>query len=296
MASAQLSGNSYQVGPVKPVGDLADFLLRIKGMGGPEGCTLLGFDFPIGLPYIYAQRAGIHNFLAALPEFGQGQWQDFFNVSHTADQISLYRPFYPFRPGDTSRQHLLDKLGFQSIEDLRRECEKAPPQERSAAPLFWTLGAQQVGKAALTGWEQVIVPGLNDLSLDTVIWPFSGKMSTLIRPGRIIIGETYPAQYLHQLNITSAHKRFSKRKPRHRTMAAPRLMRIAELYGIEVHPDLETTIEEGFGSEKDGEDRFDAVLGLFGMLRFFIGKERLPDPVTPKIREIEGWILGLAPE
>jgi hypothetical protein len=289
-----MSGNAYQVEPPKPVGELANFIQQVKAQAGPDECILLGFDFPIGLPFAYAQKAGLHNFVSALPEFGQGIWQDFYNVSLTVDQISVYRPFYPYRPGGTSHQILLNKLGFHSINELRRECEKAPPQARSASPLFWTLGAQQVGKAALNGWEQVIVPGINDPSLEVVIWPFCGKMSEILRPGRIIIAETYPAQYMHQLNILSPHKRFSKRKQFDRMKAAVKLIRVAEQYGVEIHPELEISIREGFGSEKSGEDRFDAVLGLLGMLRFFTGVDQLPEPGNPKLTQIEGWILGLA--
>ena len=157
MATAVLSGTTYQAGPAEPVEELENFLLRMKKLAGPGSCTLIGFDFPIGLPNAYAQMADVHSFLDALPEFGHGEWREFYQVSLTADQISIYRPFYPYRPGGTSRQHLLDKLGAQSIDDLRRECEKSPPQVRSAAPLFWTLGAQQVGKAAIIGWEQVLI-------------------------------------------------------------------------------------------------------------------------------------------
>jgi hypothetical protein len=296
MASAELSGNSYLVKPPQPVGVLADFLQRLNSQAGPEGCLLLGFDFPIGLPYAYAQKAGLHSFLAALPEFGRGEWHDFYNVSLTADQISIKRPFYPDLPGGTSRQHLLDKLGFDSIDDLRRECENSPPQVRSAAPLFWTLGAQQVGKAALNGWEQVIVPGLNDPSLDILIWPFSGKMSSLIRPGRIIIAETYPTQYLHQLNLINPQRRFSKRRQSDRAEAAARLISTLNSRKIKIHQILEQSLRDGFGPRQAGDDRFDAVIGLLGMLRFFTGTDRVPEPKTREITQIEGWILGLAAE
>ena len=293
MANARFCGDSFQVEPPEPVGELEDFLHRLKTKSGPEGCVLLGFDFPIGLPFTYAQKAGIHNFLKSLPKFGQGEWQDFYHVAYSADQISIQRPFYPFRPGGTTRQHLLDKLELQSIDELRRECEKAPPQERAASPIFWTLGAQQVGKAALNGWEQVIVPGLTNPSLDIVIWPFSGYISELIRPERIIIAETYPAQYLHQLDLLDDQIRFSKLRQSDRAMAAARLIQTAEKYSIMINPELETSMRDGFGPKKDGDDRFDAVLGLFGMLQFFTGLKQLPEPDQPRLRQIEGWILGL---
>jgi hypothetical protein len=41
---------------------------------------------------------------------------------------------------------------------LRRQCERATPTRRAACPLFWTLGSNQVGKAAISGWQEVIAP------------------------------------------------------------------------------------------------------------------------------------------
>lgn len=296
MASATLSGNTYLVHPTEPVGDLGDFLNRVATRSDPAGSVLIGFDFPIGLPYTYAQRVGINDFSAALSGFGQDEWDRFFDVAQTPEQISLYRPFYPYRPGGTRRQHLLDKLGFSSIDELRRKCEKAPPLRRTAAPLFWTLGAQQVGKAALIGWRDVIVPGLEDATLDLVIWPFSGKMAELVSPGRVIITETYPAEYLHQLNLIDPGSRFSKRNQGDRARAATVLHERTPSEGIAIHPDLECSMRDGFGSNTAGDDLFDAVIGLFGILQFFNGKRELHEPESDAIRHIEGWIFGLSSE
>lgn len=294
MASATLSGNTYLVHPTEPVGDLGDFLKRVATRSDPAGSVLVGFDFPIGLPYTYAQRVGINDFYAALSGFGQGEWDRFYDVAQTTEQISLYRPFYPYRPGGTRRQHLLDKLGCSSIDDLRRKCEKAPPLWRTAAPLFWTLGTQQVGKAALIGWQNVIVPGLEDATLDLVIWPFSGKMAELVSPGRVIITETYPAEYLHQLNLINPGSRFSKRRQSDRARANTVLIERAASEGIAIHPDLERSMRVGFVSNTAGDDQFDAVVGLFGMLQFFTGERDLLEPESEGIRQIEGWIFGLA--
>jgi hypothetical protein len=287
---------NYLVHPTQPVGDLANFLQRIKTQANPAGSILIGFDFPIGLPFAYAQKAGIHNFIYALPRFGQDEWGEFFDVAQSAEQISLARPFYPFRPGGTRQQYLLDRLDIPTIEDLRRLCEKAPPLRRSAAPIFWTLGAQQVGKAAINGWKQVIIPGLNNPNLDLQVWPFSGRMIDLIQPGKLIIAETYPAEYLHQLKLFDPHTRFSKRRQNDRVIAAEMLIKYAVSRSIKFHPELEMSLQDGFGDDRAGEDRFDAVVGLFGMLQFFTGVRNLFEPVPEQIRLIEGWILGLSSE
>jgi hypothetical protein len=142
----------------------------------------VGFDFPIGLPQIYARRAGIHDFLSFLEEFQQGRWKEFDQVAEHPEQISLQRPFYPQRPGHARQAHLLQGLGVDHVDQLRRACERARLGRRAAAPLFWTMGGQQVGKAALCGWREVLNPSV-------CIWPFQGRLDDLLRPGRIVVAE-----------------------------------------------------------------------------------------------------------
>ena len=57
------------------------------------------------------------------------------------------------------------------------------------------------------------------------------------------------------------------------------------------------TLEEALGDEihdgfSYGDDAFDAVVGLFGMLQVCLGQRGTGEPDEPVIREIEGWILG----
>ena len=123
-------------------------------------CTLLsGFDFPIGLPESYGQKTGLGDFCSALDAFGYGSWSKFYDVADIADEISLSRPFYPRRSSSTARQiHLLEAHGCRSIEDLLRRCERATTSRRAASSLFWTLGGNQVGKAAISGWKEIVGP------------------------------------------------------------------------------------------------------------------------------------------
>jgi hypothetical protein len=295
MATGVLNGGSYYANPPELVGELDDFLHRMHEKVNREDCILLGVDFPLGLPDAYAQKVGIHDFLHSLPRFGHGTWGAFYQVAETVDQISLFRPFYPFRPGGTSRQHLLDKLGISTIDHLLRKCEDAPPLQRRAAPLFWTLGAQQVGKAALNGWRNVIVPGLLDRSLDVVVWPFSGSLQDLIAPGRIIIAETYPTEFYRQLHLIREKERFSKRKQSARIMMGTRLAERAKDAGIKLHPELISTLVGGFGPEKSAEDPFDALVGLIGMLSLLTGSLPQFEPEDKIIKQVEGWIMGLNP-
>jgi hypothetical protein len=58
---------------------------------GPGGCVLLGFDFPIGLPLAYAQRAGISSFRGVLPQLGSGAWGRFYEVAERPEEIGPAR-------------------------------------------------------------------------------------------------------------------------------------------------------------------------------------------------------------
>lgn len=40
--------------------------------------SVLGFDFPIGLPTGFAAKVGINSFVALLPQLGWRQWREFF--------------------------------------------------------------------------------------------------------------------------------------------------------------------------------------------------------------------------
>jgi hypothetical protein len=256
---------------------------------------LVGFDFPIGLPARYAEQAGIDDFRALLTQLGAGRWRSFYEVAERPEQINVHRPFYPYRPGGTRRQHLLDGLGLSCTNDLLRQCERARPDRRAAAPLFWTLGAQQAGKAAIAGWREVLVPGLRSASLDVALWPFDGALPDLLQPGRIVLAETYPAECYTHLGIAfprQAGRRTGKRVQAVRADNAPPLLAWAKKTRVRLAPALREQIADGFGPSPDGEDPFDAVVGLFGMLNVVLGHRPAGAPEDPVLRQVEGWILG----
>jgi hypothetical protein len=55
---------------------------------------------------------------------------------------------------------------------------------------------------------------------------------------------------------------------------------------------LHDMIHAGFGADAAGEDRFDSLIGLLGLIGVVDGKR--PDfiPADPMIRTWEGWVLG----
>jgi len=59
--------------------------------------TLAGFDFPIGAPAIFGRMTEFSGFTEALEQFGVGSWSRFFHVAERPEDVSLHRPFYPYR-------------------------------------------------------------------------------------------------------------------------------------------------------------------------------------------------------
>jgi hypothetical protein len=289
MAEAVLGeDNRYTAHAPRIIRDPGLFMLTL--LNGAEHCALVGFDFPIGLPLAYARKAHIISFLSALPQFGEDVWTDFYDVATQVDEISLYRPFYPASSGGKRHDHLTEALG---IADLRRQCDRQTADRRAAAELFWTMGAQQVGKAAISGWREILAPAVRMGEIVPLsIWPFSGTFDSLLKPGWVVACEAYPGEFYGHLGVTFPRKT-SKRRQADRLANAPALTHFADEKGIALEPALRDAIADGFGADSYGEDRFDALIGLFGMLNVALGYRPPGDPHAPEIRQIEGWILGM---
>ena len=306
--------NLYRLNAPAPVGDTTDWLARLRAQAHPTvterfpfhveesaqseahstaGAVFLGVDFPIGLPLAWAQCAGVADFLDLLPHLGTGEWTDFYRPAGSPDEISLGRPFYPARPGQTCQQHLLDALGVSTIDALRRRCDRGHATRRPAAPLFWTMGAQQVGKAAISGWRDVLGPALRN-GLDVAIWPFAGPLDALLARGGLVVAESYPAEFYGHLGILFPRAAGGKRRQNARASNAKLLLTWAAANPVVLSDALEADLRNGFGTAADGEDRFDAVVGLFGMLNILFGHRQAGEPDDGAARRVEGWILGLA--
>lgn len=274
------------------VEDPSDIFKRLISDQIVPGSLLTGFDFPIGLPFSYAQQVGISDFLAELPQFGRGKWQQFFTPSQTPSEISLLRPFYPDRPGSSSRRYLEQNLNI-SFQQLYRLCEIRHHYRRSACPLFWTLGAQQVGKAAISGWHDLLIPALSGLHANLNIWPFSGTIADCCLPGHLVVVETYPAEFYSHFGLSLSNSpRKSKRRQSDRKSYASQLLGWTDSRHHELDSQLMHAIIDGFGNANDGEDRYDSVVGLYGMMNIVLGNRSIEEPTLPSIQRIEGWIFG----
>jgi hypothetical protein len=274
----------------EPVGDPTTLIRRL--IERERGRIFLGFDFPIGVPMAYARSLGITSFTELLRELGTGIFLRFFEPAESAAEICLVRPFYPRRPGGTKRQHLLDGLRLSEYKQLLRLCERATSTRGNACSLFWTLGGQQVGRAAIIGWRDVLRPALVDESIAVALWPFEGDLDLLLEEHQLVIAETYPAEAAVHIGIGPPGRGWSKRSQAHRAARSELICHFADQSGIRLAPELKEQVRAGFGSSLDGEDRFDAALGLVSMIAVVKGFRSPGTPPVGEMRDVEGWILG----
>lgn len=286
-AVARLTNEGYQIAPPVLVPANPRQLLD-----QPDP-FLLGLDVPLGLPLSYAREIEVDRFTDFLDWLSRPPWSTFFEPAVKPGDITLRRPFYPARPGGTRQQHLLDGLGVTTIDDLRRQCEKKTVNRRAAAPLFWTLGAQQVGKAALSAWREILLPTQTRRHFDVALWPFEGTLEELLAHHHGVIAEAYPAEFLTHLGAPG--DRWSKRRSADRQRYGEFLLRWADDHRVVIPAELEELIRRGFGPHAAGEDPFDAVVGVMGMVNIVLGPHSAREPAAERVRRIEGWILGQPP-
>ena len=281
------SDGRYTASAPQPVGELAGLLKNLRSEAGKESSVFAGFDFPIGVPEHYAKRARIANFPEFLSKLGTAGWEDFYSVCETPEQVSIHRPFFPFRYEDgCSQQQLLNGHDAQNIEALLRRCELGGEGKRQACSLFWTIGGNQVGKAAIVGWRDVLAPALgNDSAIR--LWPFEGLLPSLLAPGALVVAETYPAECYGWFSDAPLG---SKGDPENRKKFGALLLAWAGSNNVIVDSGLDKEMRGGYLTGED--DAFDAVVGLFGMLQVCIEQRLTGEPRDKATSEVEGWILG----
>jgi hypothetical protein len=285
-ALARRDGAKWRLAAPVPVGEVASFLARLRTMAG-GGAVALGVDLPIGLPRAYAALLPERDFLHFLATTATRP--QFFQVCATLAEVGLHRPFFPARGvrGMTRAAHAA-ALGLVGAPALSRACDRATSERPAGAPLFWTLGANQSGKAAIAAWQSMILPAL--AAGDRVrLWPFAGEYCELLTPGTVVLAETYPAEAMRHLGI---RLRGSKRRQNDRASVAGQLAgAMAALHALP-EPALQRAAIDGFGADAAGEDRFDCVLGVLCVLNVLVGNRPDFAPPDPWIRHWEGWVLG----
>ena len=283
-AAARRVGGKWRAAAPRLVGDPAGWIAGLLAAGEP---VAVGLDVPLGLPRAFAAGRGEADFPAFLR--GCGGMPGFFAVNETLATISAHRPFYPARgvKGMTRLSHA-QALGMAGADGLSRLCDRATAERPAGAPVLWTLGANQSGKAAITAWRDWLGPALA-AGAPFSLWPFEGALHALLAPGRAVLAEVYPAEALRHLGL---RLRGSKRDAAARLALAPALLDACERLGVTPDPALRDAITAGFGQDAAGEDRLDCVLGLLCLIQVLDGGRADHIPDDPWVRRWEGWVLG----
>jgi hypothetical protein len=273
---------------IEPVGPLASLLGRLRARSD-DGCVALGVDFPIGLPRAYVVRhldvqGRFPAFLRTLADN-----PGFFMVADDLAEVAADRPFYPRRgiKGMTRLAHA-QALGLETAQGLSRACDRATAQRPAGAPLFWTLGANQAGKSAISAWRDLLLPAF--AAEDRFrLWPFDGALRALLQPGTTVVAETYPADALRQIGLLPMG---SKRRQSDRARLAPGIAAVMDSLHAGASPGVAALLASGFGADAAGEDRMDCLLGLLCVLSVLDGRRPDAAPPDPWLTQWEGWVLG----
>ncbi len=276
--------DGWQAEAPVPVGDPAAMAAALIAEGAP---VAIGLDLPLGVPRGFAAgqaEAGFVEFLRGL-----AARPGFFDVAATLAEVSRERPFYPARgvKGMTRLSHA-QALGLVDARGLSRLCDRATAERPAGAPVFWTLGANQSGKAAIAAWRDWLAPGFA-AGAPYALWPFAGGLHALLARGRAVLAEVYPAEALRHCGLVL---RGSKRVRADRAAVGDALLGAMAARRVVPCPCLRAMVADGFGTDAAGEDRFDSVVGLLGLVGVLDGAR--PDfvPDDDAVRRWEGWVLG----
>jgi hypothetical protein len=292
VATAELQGGIYHAHPPRPVLGGHGLIERMRLTPQKSQTTLLGFDFPLGVPAAYARLAGITNFADWFRQLDLDS--QFFRVASNIDEVSVGRPFFPQlittkSPGIQARFQRALSL---TAEEMFRRCDRPHCGHGGASPMFWALGPKAVAKMTLAGWRTTIRPALAEPRRVYTIWPFDGPMLKLLESSDAVIVETYPRDVYLQLGLHMGAIGTAKTNQADRAAEAPRLLRWCVDNAVRPDEGLVDQIVDGFGAAKDGEDRFDAVVGLFGMIQTMRRATEPELPNDPQARLVEGWMFG----
>lgn len=292
VATAELEAGVYRAHAPRTVLDGGGLLERMHLGPSPGRHTLLGFDFPLGVPEAYARNAAIDSFSDWFRQLDLGS--PLFDIPGDISEVSTARPFFPRlitekAPGIKQRFHRA--LGLTAADVLRR-CDRAHCKRRAAAEMFWTIGPAAVGKATLAGWRHALRPALAEPGRRYSMWPFDGPMTALLASSDAVIVETYPTEAYHQLGLGMGAFGTAKTRRADRRADAPRLLDWCARNAVSPDDELLVPLLDGFGSDAGGEDRFDAVVGLFGMIDTMRRRAEPELPDDPAVRLLEGWIFG----
>jgi hypothetical protein len=278
-------GAGWVLGEPQPTGPIGELRHRLAAAADGRA-VVLGIDCPIGLPGSYAAQLRGH---AGFPAFLRSLRADapFFKVAACIEDVSLARPFFPqpIVSGPGHKLALAKALNLRGAADLWRQVDLQTQFRPAAGQLFWTLGPNQCGKAALAAWRDLLLPAMADSRVK--LWPFDGALKDIAIPGRIVIAETYPTESLRQIGL---NLKGSKRSQTSRRDLAAGFYETMSRLKIQPSGALSCAIKNGFGPQQSGEDPFDSFIGALGIINVLNGN-RSEAPAGPR-DPWEGWVLG----
>lgn len=282
MAVAEPTAGGWLVQAPVLVGAPETLLTRLE-----QRPLALGLDCPLGLPAAFAARhlpdvPDFPTWLAALAP-DAALWQP----AATLAEVVPARPFYPGGASRGARRAAHAAALELTPRDLSRLCDRATDERPAGAALFWIVGANQSGRAALHAWRTLVIPALR--AGQARLWPFAGPFRSLLGPGTVAIAETYPAEAMRHLGLRPAG---SKRRQGDRAAYAPGLRAGMDRLRAAPTAALAATIEAGFGADAAAEDRFDCVLGVLGLIGVIDGHRPDGAPAIEALTRWEGWVLG----
>ena len=148
-----------------------------------------------------------------------------------------------------------------------------------------------MGRAAIIGWRDVLAPAVRTFGPRLRVWPFSGPFASYTDADCIIV-ETYPADACLQIGLSAPGRGWSKRRQDDRAIQAGQILLAAQQASVALSGELGHAISNGFGSKADGEDAFDAVVGLIAMARELSRQDPGNAPLDRDVQDREGWIFG----
>ncbi len=289
MATAERSATGWAVGAPELVGTSEALLNQAFQNAAAGRRVLAGFDFPIGVPTAFGTVTGFDDFRQLLLGIGEGAWSEFFEVAKVPSDIGIRRPFYPAASTKgVSRAELVAGLGAGSFDALLRVCERRTEHRQAACSLFWTLGGNQVGKGALSGWREIVRPALQR---GASLWPFDGTLAELAKAPGVVVAETYPAEAYRMVGAGFLRSE-SKRQQGDRLKKSDAVVRWGARHEVIFSDDALAALRDGFGSRSVGEDRFDAFMGLLKMIEVVEGRRAEQTEREEAAAGWEGWILG----
>jgi hypothetical protein len=130
------------------------------------------------------------------------------------------------------------------------------------------------------------------------LWPFDGALAELLDGSDLMIAaETYPREFYPRLQPAGAPaRRWSKRRRDDRLLLMPGLLTWARTLGVTWDGEVLARVRSGLSAGPNGEDEFDAVVGVLGMIAVASGTISPGEPRDDAaVTSTEGWILGRSP-